>query len=601
MRHAPLLLAALAFAACGSGSTDVPADVPADDLAALDDVATEFPPAEPCGNGACDPGENCWTCPGDCECRCGDGACTHGEACWNCAADCDCTPAATPPMGWNSWNRFACDISETLALETADALVSSGMKDAGYDHLNLDDCWQVDRDAQGEIVPDPVRFASGMQALAGAVHDKGLRFGVYTCAGTMTCQERPGSLDREAQDMKTYAGWGVDFVKVDWCFAEGLDAKTQYAKFRDGIDASGRDITLSICNWGQQDPWVWGAATGRLWRTTGDISDTYLSMLLNLELTAQRAAYAGPGHWNDPDMLEVGNGGMTTEQYRSHMGLWAIVAAPLIAGNDLRVMDDTTKELLTNPEVIAVDQDALGLQGVRVVTGDDYSADVWVKPLAHPGWRAVLVFYRGFDAASIDLATVDLGLAAGEVTLRDLWTRQDLGAMGGTFPIDLGPGESRMFLAKGAEPRPPAGESYVSDLPWSYQAGSRGPIERDRANGGSEAGDGTPLAIRGTSYAKGIGAYAGSIAVVPLLGRCSAFSADVGLDDAANGAGTATFEVWADGQRLYDSGRMTGKDAAKAVQVPLDGKVLLKLVTTAASDTEDQDFADWADARLTCR
>lgn len=572
------------------------------DATTTDPAAPDTPPMDPCKNGTCDPDETCWTCPTDCQCACGDGVCTHGEACASCPADCDCTTlAATPPMGWNSWNRFGCDISETLAKETADALESTGLKAAGYTFLNLDDCWQVDRDADGGIVADPVRFANGMKALADYVHGKGLGFGLYTDAGTLTCQERPGSLDHEARDMRTYADWGVDYVKADWCFSEGLVAKDQYARFRDGIAATGRRIVLSICNWGQQEPWVWGNGIGQLWRTTGDISDSYFVMLLNLGLTSSRAAYAGPGHWNDPDMLEVGNGGMTTDQYRAHMSLWSILAAPLVAGNDLRSMDATTKEILANPEVIAVNQDALGLQGVRIVVGNEYSPHVWAKPLAHPGWRAVVVFNEGFETAAFDLAPVDLGLAPGTATVRDLWAHQDLGPLGASFPIELPATSARMFVVKGDEPLPPAGESYLSDLVWIYSAGSLGPVERDRSNGGEPAGDGPPLAIGGTPAAKGIGAFAGSIVVVPLGGRCTSFKASVGVDDAAGGGGTTSFELWGDGRRLFDSGLMRGGDTAKAVDVALDRVVLLKLVTTAGSDSEDRDFTDWVDARVACR
>ena len=623
MKRLAILTVSLFLAACGTTKTaatdvpgdaidvDVPADVPADVPGELPadvptdipgDLTADVPPVEPCGNGTCDPGETCWTCPADCACRCGDGVCTHGEACFNCPADCDCaTLGATPPMGWNSWNKFACDISATLAGEIADAMVSTGMKDAGYTFLNLDDCWQVSRAADGTIEADDTRFADGIKSLADTVHDKGLKFGVYTCGGTMTCQKRPGSKDHEAQDMATYAGWGVDYVKVDWCFAEGLVAKDQYAKFHDGIAASGRAIELSLCNWGQQDPWVWGAGAGQLWRVSGDISDDVNSMILNLEVAATEAQYAGPGHWNDPDMLEVGNGKMTTEQYRAHMSLWAITASPLIAGNDLRTMDAATKEILTNAEVIAVDQDPLGLQGVRVAESDGFTPDVWVKPLAHPGWRAVVVFNRSLDDATLDLATADLGLAPGDVKVRDLWAHQDLGSIGASFPLTIPSYEARMFRVEGTEPLPPAGDSYVSDARWIYTANSRGPAERDRSNGATAAGDGATLSLRGTPYAKGIGAYAGSIVAIPLGGRCSTFQAEVGVDDAAAGAGTTTFEVWADGKKLFDSGVMTGADPSKPVQVSLDKAMLLKLVTTAALDTEDKDFADWADARITCR
>lgn len=550
----------------------------------------------------CGPDETCWTSPGDTECRCGDGVCTHGEACFNCPADCDCTTlGATPPMGWNSWNKFHCDISETLVLEIADAMVSSGMKDAGYQYINLDDCWQIDRGEDDIIVPDPVRFAGGMKALGDAIHEKGLKYGVYSCAGTMTCEERPGSFDYETTDMAAYADWGVDYAKVDWCFAEELDAKTQYAKFRDAIAATGRPMVLSICNWGLQDPWVWGADMGQLWRTSGDIKDELLSMIINLEKAATTAAYAGPGHWNDPDMLEVGNGGMTTDDYRAHMSLWAITSSPLIAGNDLRSMDEITKEILTNAEVIAVDQDPLGLQGVRIIDGGGLTPDVWAKPLAHAGWRAIVVYNRGSEAAQIDITASDVGLAADDVKVRDLWSHQDVGTLADLFPLTLPAYTARMFRLEGTEPTASAGETYVSDMQWIYMANSRGPAERDSSNGLSKAGDGETLSIRETTFTKGIGAYAGSIVMIPLGGKCSSFQADVGVDDVADGEGSTSFEVWADSTKVFDSGVMTGTDQAKAVQVAIDGKMYLKLVTTAASDTESKDYADWAGARITCQ
>ncbi|MBM4371546.1 MAG: glycoside hydrolase family 27 protein, partial [Deltaproteobacteria bacterium] len=296
--------------------------------------------------------------------------------------------AATPPMGWNSWNLFACDIDQDLILSTAEAMVESGMAALGYEYVNLDDCWQVDRDADGVIVADPERFPDGIAALADAVHALGLKLGVYTCAGTLTCQERPGSFGYEALDMATYAAWGVDYVKVDWCFAEELDAAERYGLFRDGIAATGREMMLSICNWGFQEPWVWGPETGQLWRTSGDIQDSLLPLLVNLFAVEPLAPFAGPGRWNDPDMLEVGNGGMDNDLYRAHFGLWAILAAPLLAGNDLRDMDPETLAILTNPEIIAVDQDALGLQAVLLRVTD--GVRVYARPLAGDGIRAVL-------------------------------------------------------------------------------------------------------------------------------------------------------------------------------------------------------------------
>src|SRR5256886_767238 len=235
--------------------------------------------------------------------------------------------ARTPPMGWNSWNHFGCNVSEQLIKETADAIVASGMRDAGYRYVVIDDCWEVARDAAGTLVADSTRFPHGIKALADYVHGKGLGFGIYTDAGTNTCQRRPGTYGHEEQDARTFAAWGVDYVKEDWCHAEGLDAPTQYATFRDALAKAGRPIVFSICEWGSNDPWDWAPQIGNLWRTTGDIRDKWTSMLSLLDLSSQHASVARPGAWNDPDMLEVGNGGMTDDEYRAHFSLWAIIAA----------------------------------------------------------------------------------------------------------------------------------------------------------------------------------------------------------------------------------------------------------------------------------
>jgi alpha-galactosidase len=341
--------------------------------------------------------------------------------------------AQTPPMGWNSWNKFACNVSEQLIRETADAMVSSGMKAAGYQYINIDDCWQVSRDAQGAIVADPKRFPSGVKALADYVHSKGLKLGVYTDAGRLTCQKRPGSYEHEVQDAKTYASWGVDYVKIDWCHAEGLDPEVQYAKFRDALAQSGRPIVFSICNWGVKAPWSWGPATGNLWRTTGDINDTYDRMSVIGFSQNGLEKFASPGHWNDPDMLEVGNGGMKRDEYRTHMALWALLAAPLLAGNDLRSMTPETKEMLTNAEVLAVDQDAKGVQGHRV--WDEGPLEIWVKPLAN-GSHAVGLFNRGESSLKITLEFKMLG-SASSLKLRDLWERKDLGEVRGSYTADV--------------------------------------------------------------------------------------------------------------------------------------------------------------------
>ena len=326
-------------------------------------------------------------------------------------------------MGFNTWNRFGCDVSDELVRGIADAMVDSGMRDAGYQYVVIDDCWQVDRGDDGRIVPDPERFPSGMKELADYVHGKGLKFGLYTDAGPKTCEGRPGSLGYEEVDANTYAEWGVDYVKVDWCHSDSLSAPVQYAKVRQAFDDSGRDMVLSICEWGRNLPWEWAGEIGQLWRTTADIRDNWASVLWILEANNRHHAAAGPGHWNDPDMLEVGNGGMTLEEYRSHFSLWAMMAAPLIAGNDLREMSDEIRAILTNAEVIAVDQDPLGVQG-RVVLDRGYGAQVWAKPLAD-GSVAVALFNQREGEMEGSISWHEIGLDRGPAKVRDLWTDED--------------------------------------------------------------------------------------------------------------------------------------------------------------------------------
>lgn len=337
--------------------------------------------------------------------------------------------APTPPMGWNSWNKFACNVSEQLLRQQADAMATSGMKDAGYQYIVIDDCWQKSRDADGNIQADPERFPSGIKALADYVHSKGLKFGLYSDAGSLTCGGRPGSAGHEFQDARQYAKWGVDYLKYDWCNTGTRNAEAAYTIMAKALRESGRDIVLSICEWGTDHPERWGPTVGHLWRTTGDIYDAWEGkkewshgMTNILDMQAEREGQSAPNAWNDPDMLEVGNGGMTTTEYESHFSLWAMLAAPLIAGNDLSKMDADTLRILTNKDVIAVDQDPLGKQGRRVQREGD--VEIWVRQLKD-GERAVVLFNRGKTPADMKVAWDQLQMPASQkADVKDLWSKK---------------------------------------------------------------------------------------------------------------------------------------------------------------------------------
>ena len=336
--------------------------------------------------------------------------------------------ALTPPMGWNSWNHFACKgLNETVVKEMADAMVTSGMRDAGYEYIVLDDCWQTGRDKNGKIIVDEKKFPSGMKALGDYIHNQGLKFGIYSCAGRKTCQRQPGSKNYEKIDAETYAEWGVDYLKYDWCYHGCQDARESYAAMRDALHDAGRPVVFSICEWGTNEPWEWGPETGHLWRTTRDIRDCWdcnkLGFLLGwtriLDQQVGLEKHASPGSWNDPDMLEVGNGGMTTAEYRAHFSLWCMLAAPLMAGNDLKNMNAATLEILTNRDAIRLNQDVLGKQGWKA--RDDGDFEVWVKPLAGREW-GVCLFNRAEEPIRVDVRWADVGIK-GKFLARDLWTK----------------------------------------------------------------------------------------------------------------------------------------------------------------------------------
>jgi alpha-galactosidase len=334
-------------------------------------------------------------------------------------------------MGWNSWNHFGPGVDETLIRETALAMVDSGMRDAGYRYVVIDDGWEARaRTADGDLVPDADRFPSGMKALADYVHSLGLRLGIYTDAGAATCQGFPGSFGNEVRDAQRFAEWGIDYVKVDWCHTEGLKAPAAYQTWSRALTRCDRPIVLSICEWGRSRPWEWAGAVGHLWRTAPDIQDTWASLMATLDRQVDLHPFAGPGHWNDPDMLEVGNGGMTVAEYRAHFGLWCALAAPLMAGNDVRGMNDEVREILTAADVIAVDQDPLGAQARRVRSAS--GMEVWVKRLAPPDAFAVALLNRTDEPREIGVEWSDLGWpSSADALVRDLWGREDREARAG--------------------------------------------------------------------------------------------------------------------------------------------------------------------------
>ncbi|HEX4064965.1 MAG TPA: glycoside hydrolase family 27 protein [Acidobacteriaceae bacterium] len=360
----------------------------------------------------------------------------------------DPTIAATPPMGWNSWNHFAGHVNDADVRAAADAIVSSGMRDAGYIYVNIDDTWEGQRDVNGVIHTND-KFPD-MKSLADYVHSRGLKIGIYSSPGPKTCAGYEASYGHEDQDAKTYAAWGIDYLKYDLCSFRQImrqqaphDPEKQFAmekaayeKMHDALLAPGRPIVFSLCQYGGNDVWKWGPSVGgNLWRTTDDINDTWDRMSEIGFGQIGLARYAGPGHWNDPDMLEIGNGGMTEDEYRTHMSLWSILAAPLLAGNDLSRMSPETLAILTNKEVIAVDQDALGKQGDRASAQG--LTEIWTKPLTG-GALAAGLFNRDDVEHSITLSLRDLGFSE-HAKLRDLWKHENVSATHGSYTVTVPP------------------------------------------------------------------------------------------------------------------------------------------------------------------
>ena len=496
--------------------------------------------------------------------------------------------ALTPPMGWNSWNHYSCNISDAIIRNIANAMATNGMKAAGYQFINIDDCWQVSRDMNGVIVPDPTRFPNGIKTLADYVHSKGLKLGVYSDHGISTCQERPGGFAYEYLDANTYAAWGVDYLKYDNCnLPTGDVSQTDYTRMADALMKGGRPITFSICHWSFAS---WEPGSGNLWRTTGDISDSFSSMVSNLNGNSPPAYLAGPGRWNDPDMLEVGNGGMTFTEDQAHFSLWCIVSAPLIAGNDLTAMCGQTFSILTNAELIAVDQDSAGEQGVALPnTGTN---QIWVKSLGTDfTTKAVGLFTPNTNAATMTVNWTNIGLLAGSATVRDMWAGASLGTFTNSFTTNVpAHGVVALKVVGSAPLLPGLGTNYLSSFQSVYSYVGWGSLTSNKSIGGNS------IKLNGKTYSQGLGVHAFSGLEYRLGGIASRFQSDVGVDDESSTNGSVVFHVLANGTEIFTSAVLKGSAAHQSVNLDVTGVNRLTLGVSDADDGINSDHADWAGA-----
>lgn len=524
--------------------------------------------------------------------------------------------AMTPPMGWNSWNAFKGDIDEQKIRRIADAMVASGMRDAGYTYLVLDDGWMADtRSADGALPADPNKFPSGMKAVADYVHGKGLKFGIYQDRGHSTCMQFPGSFRHEQQDMNTFAAWGVDYIKLDSCFAEinGRLSSQDFGLYKQCILNTGRPMILSMANY--TDPsWAWdGHKIGHLWRTSYDIHPRMGSVYYCADTTAGDIVihpafnglwqFAGPGHWNDPDMLQVGN--LKTDiENRTHFALWCILAAPLMAGNDLRDMSPSVRDILTDKELIAINQDPRGVQGYKVY--DDGDHEIFNKPLSD-GTTAVLLLNKGGRDADITVTWDMIGLK-GRQQVRDIWQRKDLGRYSGSFTARSLPEHGHMLVKVGSPgkplplPRPMPIEKYVvtrkgkTSLPELYYIWKQGSAPKYNTTF-----DGKPIVIDGKSYEKGFGCKAACRIMFKLDGKASRFSAVAALDPSYQGDESVRFRLRNEDpigpdSLVYDSGKMTKDSPSQIVEADVTGIDCLIL-----SIEGKQALANWADPHVLVR
>ena len=516
--------------------------------------------------------------------------------------------ALTPPMGWNDWNAYGCHTSQNVVTNNAAIMVADGLKAAGYQYVDIDDGWASSRDSNG-VIQAYTNFPAGIPPVAAYVHSLGLKLGVYTDDGTNTCSsciseiynpvgKDPGSFGHEYVDAFTYAKFGADYLKDDNCNAFGESGQVVYGLMSAGLTASGRPIVLCLCggeNGNAKMYQSWSPDTGNYWRTTGDIGSTFASMISHIDPNSMTAFAAGPGRWNDPDMLEIGNGEFATNLAgaQTHFTMWCEMAAPLVMGNNLTTMSAQTLQILTNSEAIAVDQDPAGEQGV-FVEGIQDSAEVWSKPLGYDfTTRAVALLNRSTsNSAVITCNFTNLAFQAGTTaTVRDLWAHQNLGTFANSFTATVAPYSTMLLKIVGTPiSAPPPGTNYLSDEQPIYAYTGWGTIVPDKSIGGNT------ITLNGVSYPHGIGVNSFAGSEYNLGGVCSRFQATIGVDDEVGAKGTVIFDVYADGMRIFKSSVMAGGSPSQTIDLDVTGVRRLTLGVDDADDGNSYDHGDWANA-----
>jgi alpha-galactosidase len=498
-------------------------------------------------------------------------------------------------MGWNGYNfsLSAPELDESKVEAISAAMAASGMQSAGYRYVNLDAYWQVGRSADGQRLFDPVRLPSGIEALSEQLHGRGQLLGVYS--HVQDCGMQPGSEGHEVRDAEDYRAWRVDYVKHVQCGPGTQVSRKEVSELAAALTASGRPIVLSLDSPPFQE---WMRDEVQAWRTAPDAEPTWSSIVKSIDATVPLAAYARPGAFNDPDALEIGNGALSEGEQRVQFSVWSVLSAPLLAGNDLSLMSETTRLILTNAQVIALNQDPLGLQAARIPRDGD--VEILAKPLAECGARAVVLWNRGEAEAEASLTWSDLWLEPEAAVVRDLWSGASLTTTNEGFGVVVPPHDAVALRVQGVEPPLPSGRVYLSDLKWTYATSGFGPVELDTTNGEKPGLDGHPIRLRGAAYEKGLGVHGPSLIRYRLGQACSRFIADVGIDDDEDGHGSVQFEVWADGELLFESGVLTGTSPVSPVSVDVSGRRDLRLFVGVGGDGDVLDHGVWAGALLEC-